>query len=314
MKTVFIGLLSAFLTSFILIMILLPLLKRLKAGQYILGYVKEHKSKSGTPTMGGLAFISAVIICGLCVNGLGISKLNLTVTITAGFTVVGFLDDFLKIYRKDNGGLKPYQKILFQVAISSIVAVYCYLNEMTVLYIPFGGGAKFDISWGIIPLVILIFTATVNCVNLTDGLDGLAGGTSISFLFVLGILIYLQSDALYNLCFVAVGAIAAFLFFNCNKASIFMGDTGSLALGGLISCLCVFSGNSLYIPVIGIMFVVSGISVIVQVIYYKRTRRRVFLMAPLHHHFQMKGYTECKITYAYSLITAFVGIICLLFV
>ncbi|MBD5585413.1 MAG: phospho-N-acetylmuramoyl-pentapeptide-transferase, partial [Clostridia bacterium] len=115
------------------------------------------------------------------------------------------------------------------------------------------------------------------------------------------------------LCFIGVGAVAAFLVFNANKASIFMGDTGSLALGGFISCLSVFSGNSLYIPIIGIMFVISGISVIVQVIYYKRTRKRVFLMAPLHHHFQMKGNTECKISYCYFIVTAFVGIICLIF-
>lgn len=116
------------------------------------------------------------------------------------------------------------------------------------------------------------------------------------------------------LCFVAVGAIAAFLLFNVNKAAIFMGDTGSLALGGFISCISVFTENTLYIPILGIMFVLSGISVILQVIYYKRTRRRIFLMAPLHHHFQMKGYSECKIAYCYVTITAFIGMICLLFV
>ncbi|MDE5667816.1 MAG: phospho-N-acetylmuramoyl-pentapeptide-transferase, partial [Clostridia bacterium] len=116
-----------------------------------------------------------------------------------------------------------------------------------------------------------------------------------------------------GLCFIGVVALAAFLVFNVNIAAIFMGDTGSLALGGFISCVSVFSGNSLYIPIIGIMFVISGISVILQVIYYKRTRKRVFLMAPLHHHFQMKGYTECKITYCYFALTAFVGIICLIF-
>ncbi len=279
-----------------------------------MGYVKEHKSKSGTPTMGGLAFITAIIVVGLCLLGVRDSKVNLTLAITGGFTVVGFLDDFLKIYRKENEGLKPYQKIIFQVLIAAIAAAYCYVNGLTYLKIPFGSGAQFNISWGIIPLVILIFIATVNCVNLTDGLDGLAGGTSSAYLFVFGIMLYIQGSNLAALCFVAVGAVAAFLVFNVNKASIFMGDTGSLALGGLISCVSVFSSNSLYIPVLGIMFVISGISVIVQVIYYKRTRRRVFLMAPIHHHFQMKGYTECKITYSYAVITAFVGILCLLFV
>ena len=314
MKTFLIGMLSAFCASLFLLLLILPLLKRLKAGQYILGYVKEHKDKGGTPTMGGLAFIAAIIIVALCTFGVRDGKINLTLAITGGFAVVGFLDDFLKIYRKENEGLKPYQKIIFQIAIAAVAAAYCYVNKLTFLYGPFGGWNNVNISWGIIPLVIIIFIATVNCVNLTDGLDGLAGGTSSAYLFVSGIMLFIQQNQSAALCFIAVGAIAAFLLFNVNKAAIFMGDTGSLALGGLISCISVFSGNSLYIPILGIMFVISGISVIVQVIYYKRTRRRVFLMAPIHHHFQMKGYTECKITYAYVVITAFVGIFCLLFV
>ena len=314
MKIIFIGILGAFAASFLLLLLILPLLKKLKAGQYILGYVKEHKSKSGTPTMGGIAFVSATIITGFCLCGLKNGQANLTFAITAGFTVVGFLDDFLKIHRKENEGLKPYQKILFQLSIATVAAVYCYVNDITKIYLPFAGGLSIDIKWGIIPLVIFIFIATVNCVNLTDGLDGLAGNTSLAYLLILGIILFLQDANLYLLCFAAVGAIAAFLIFNTNKASIFMGDTGSLALGGFISCVSVFSGNSLYIPIIGIMFVISGISVIVQVIYYKRTRKRVFLMAPIHHHFQMKGNSESKIAYAYFILTALLGIFCLIFV
>lgn len=314
MKTYLLGIIAAFGASFVLLLVILPILKRLKAGQYILGYVKEHKNKGGTPTMGGLAFISAIIAVSLCLIGIKDNNVNLTLAVTGGFTVVGFLDDFLKIYRKDNGGLKPYQKIIFQLAIAAVAAVYCYLNGHTYVNLPFCGGKSVNLSWGIIPLTLFIFIATVNCVNLTDGLDGLAGGTSLAYLFIMGIILCLQVNGSAVVCFVAVGALAAFLIFNSNKACIFMGDTGSLALGGLISCISVFSGNSLYIPILGIMFVVSGISVIVQVIYYKRTRRRIFLMAPLHHHFQMKGYTECKITYAYVTVTSFVGILCLLFV
>ncbi len=314
MNTYLIIVLVAFAATALLTAVLLPLLRKLKAGQYVLSYVKEHKNKSGTPTMGGLAFIAAIIIVALGFCGLHDKTVNLVLTVTAGFAFVGFLDDFLKIYRKDNGGLKPYQKILFQVAIAVIVAVYCYVNEITDLKIPFAGGFAVDISWGVIPLVILVFIATVNCVNLTDGLDGLAGGTSLAYLAAFGIMLSFSSDNLAKTAFAAVGAIAAFLVFNTNKAAVFMGDTGSLSLGGLISCLSVFSSNTLYIPIIGIMFVISGITVIIQVIYYKRTRRRVFLMAPVHHHFQMKGWTECKISYVYALITALVGIFCLLFV
>lgn len=312
MKSIFVSMLFAFLASAALLLLILPLLRRLKAGQYILGYVKEHKDKGGTPTMGGLAFICAIVIVGFCTLGFNGGEVNLTLAITASFMVVGFLDDFIKIYHKKNEGLKPYQKIIFQVAIATVAALYCYFNGITKLNIPFTDISA-DISWRIIPLVIFIFTATVNCVNLTDGLDGLAGGTSCAYLLILGIMLAINGTYFSVICFIGVGAVAAFLVFNVNKAAIFMGDTGSLALGGLISCVSVFSGNSLYIPIIGIMFVISGISVIVQVIYYKRTRKRVFLMAPLHHHFQMKGYTECKITYCYFALTAFVGIICLIF-
>ena len=306
--------LASFGLSLLLTAALLPLLKRLKAGQYILSYVKEHASKSGTPTMGGLAFTAAIIIASFIFCAFSNNRINLTLAITAGFAVVGFLDDFLKIHRRDNQGLKPYQKIIFQLAIAVIAAFYCYVNGITAVNIPFGGGLSFDIGWGVIPLVIFVFIATVNCVNLTDGLDGLAGGTSMAYLAFFGAMLSVTGGGGEFVAFSAVGALAAFLIFNCSKASVFMGDTGSLALGGLMSCLSVFSGNVLYIPVLGIMFVLSGISVIIQVIYYKRTKRRVFLMAPIHHHFQMKGYAESKISYAYFVITSLVGIICLIFV
>ncbi len=307
------AILAAFAISALLTAVITPLLKRLKAGQYILGYVKEHKDKNGTPTMGGLAFIAAIIIVTLIFCGFSNNAVNLTLVIVGGFAIVGFLDDFLKIYRKENQGLKPYQKILFQTAIAVIAAVYCYVNGITKLYIPFSGGLGVNIGWGIIPVVLFVFLATVNCVNLTDGLDGLAGGTSLCYLAFFGAMLALNAQQMPVLCFSAAGALAAFLLFNVNRASVFMGDTGSLALGGLIACVCSFTSNALYIPVLGIMFVVSGLTVIIQVIYYKRTGRRVFLMAPLHHHFQMKGYTECKISYVYALITSLAGILCLIF-
>ncbi|MGN1061081.1 MAG: phospho-N-acetylmuramoyl-pentapeptide-transferase [Candidatus Coproplasma sp.] len=313
MKTYIIYILCGFAVSLILTIAVLPLLKKLKAGQYILGYVKEHYGKKGTPTMGGLTFITAVIIVSVVGYGFSNKVVNLTLIIVAGFMLVGFLDDFLKIYRHENEGLKPYQKILFQLAIAIIAAVFCYVNGMTFLNVPFGGGLSFNIGWGIIPFVILVFIATVNCVNLTDGLDGLAGGVSLVYLVFMGIMLAVTQNGTAEICFAAVGALAAFLIFNANKASLFMGDTGSLALGGLIACVTVFSNNSLYLPILGITFVASGISVIVQVIYYKWTGKRVFLMAPLHHHLQMKGLTECKISYIYSAITALCGCFLLLF-
>lgn len=304
----------SFLLSLTLTAALLPLLKKLKAGQYILSYVKEHAAKGGTPTMGGLAFVATIIIVSFAFYGFSSNKINLILFITLGFAIVGFIDDFLKIARKENEGLRPYQKIIFQLAISVIAAVYCYVNSITSVMVPFFRGFSVDLDWAIIPLVAFVFIATVNCVNLTDGLDGLAGGTSMAYLAVLGAALVITGVGGEMIAFSAVGALSAFLLFNCNKACIFMGDTGSLALGGLISALSVFTENVLYIPILGIMFVLSGISVIVQVIYYKRTKRRVFLMAPIHHHFQMKGFSESKISYVYFLITSLVGMICLLFV
>ncbi|MCD8372565.1 MAG: phospho-N-acetylmuramoyl-pentapeptide-transferase [Clostridia bacterium] len=313
MKTICIVLLAAFALSFVLCLIAIPLLKKLKAGQYILGYVKEHKNKGGTPTMGGLAFVCAAVASSLIFCGTGDGAVNLTLVITSGYALVGFLDDFLKIYRKDNLGLKPYQKIIFQCSIAAIAAIYCYKNNLTQINIPFTD-IKLNISYGIIPVVIFVFLATVNCVNLTDGLDGLAGGTSAAYLVFIGIILYMQGVSFYVLPFAMAGALAAFLVFNTNKASVFMGDTGSLALGSFISCVSVFSSDTLYIPIIGIVFVISGISVILQVIYYKRTRRRIFLMAPFHHHLQMKGFAESKIAYAYFAVTSLLGIVCIIFV
>ena len=150
MKLHLIGLLAAFCASFVLLLIILPLLRKLKAGQYILGYVKEHKNKGGTPTMGGLAFIAALIAVSLCVLGISDGRVNLALAITGGYTFVGFLDDYLKISRKENEGLKPYQKIIFQVAIAIVAAVYCFINKLTVLYVPFFGNLSFDIGLSLI--------------------------------------------------------------------------------------------------------------------------------------------------------------------
>ena len=302
----------------------IPILKKIKAGQTVLKYVDTHKDKSGTPTMGGLFFIipSAVVYFIFC---LAQSKIGtVAVVIGLSFMAVGFIDDFIKVYFKRNEGLKAYQKIIFQVSISVVAGLFSYINGLTVFYIPF---IKKSIDFGVlsIPFVAFIFIAITNCVNLTDGLDGLAGSVSVVYLMGLLSLIIVQNffsekfyrendyNALKILSVCLIGGVLGFLFFNVNKARVFMGDTGSLSLGGFIGAISIFSLNALFIPILGIMFVVSGISVIVQVIYYKRTRKRVFLMAPIHHHFQMKGFTETQISYAYSLITLIMVVLSVLF-
>jgi phospho-N-acetylmuramoyl-pentapeptide-transferase len=305
--------LTSFCLSFVLCIAEIPLLKRLKAGQNILKYVKEHEGKQGTPTMGGLAFVFASVAGALSFCGVSSRPLLVSAVVGLGFAVVGFLDDFLKMKHRENLGLTPVQKIVFQTVVALFACGYCFLNGKTVLNIPFTS-LSFDIGWGIFPLGLFVFLATVNGVNLTDGLDGLAGASCAAYFLCMGALILLQGgeSPLAELSFCLTASLFAYLVFNTNKASVFMGDTGSLSLGGFAACIAIFSGNLLYIAVMGITFVLSVITVIIQVIYYKKTGKRVFRMAPVHHHFQQAGYSESKIAYCYWLVTLFAGILCLL--
>lgn len=314
-----ISLVLCFVVTILLGLLVIPWLRKLKAGQPILKYVEAHKEKSGTPTMGGLFFIVPAMLFFLIFKSES-SRLS-TVAMTIGFSymTVGFLDDFVKVKSRENEGLKAYQKILFQTAIAMAAGVFSYMNGLNTFNIPFST-KKVDLGYFTVVIVAFIFVAITNGVNLTDGLDGLAGNTSIAYLISLSVLILLQinvyfginasSEELINLlllCSCLVGSILGFLVFNTNKASVFMGDTGSLSLGGFIGAISIFSSNSLFIPILGIMFVLSCISVIIQVLHYKRTKKRVFKMAPLHHHFQLMGYSEQKIVYVYTSITLIVG-------
>lgn len=321
-KLIIAGLFSLFL-SFVLGLLIIPILKKIKAGQSILKYLKEHFDKSGTPTMGGLFFAVSIAISFLIFarGDKVISTLSLLVFI--GFAIIGFLDDFIKVKFEKNEGLTPFQKTMFLLAVAVVSSIFSYRLGLNKLYIPFTKKVV-DIGVWHIPFCAFIFLATTNCVNLTDGLDGLAGNCSLLGLLFGGILILLQISQVnvyasktefYNLALLSIicsGALLGFLIFNTYKASVFMGDTGSLALGGVFASIMIFSGNALYIPIIGIMFVISGISVIIQVVYYKRTKKRFFLMSPLHHHFQHKNISEPKIVFGYSIITIVLGLISLL--
>lgn len=296
-----------------------PLLKKIKAGQPILEYVEEHKDKNGTPTMGGLFFILSAVIVFFLFGGVKGRIAVVSVSIGIAFMLVGFLDDFLKIRLSRNEGLKAYQKIIFQLAIAAFSGLFAYANGLTVFYVPFTTVTA-DLGVWTVPIVAVIFVAVTNSVNLTDGLDGLAGGVSVAYFVFLSALIIMQTTVfehlyllkeeygnLVKLSACLIGATIGFLIFNVNKARVFMGDTGSLSLGGFIGAISVFSSNSFFIPITGIMFALSSISVIIQVFWYKRTGKRVFLMAPLHHHFQHKGYTETQITFCYVVVTCVFG-------
>ena len=308
--------LVAFLLSFTFCFLLIPLLRRLKAGQNILSYVKEHKSKSGTPTMGGLAFVSAAVLTmAVFLGRVKPSLMRTSVLILAvglAYMLIGLFDDYLKMRHKENLGLRAWQKFAFQSIVAVFCGIYCYRAGLTNLQIPFFKNSV-DIGFWCIPLTVFVFLATVNAVNLTDGLDGLAAFTGVPFFACLGVLILLQKgdSGVALLSFCLTGALLAYLVFNTSPASVFMGDTGSLALGGFGAAIASFTGNGLYLAVVGVCFVLSVISVIIQVIYYKVTHgKRVFLMSPIHHHFQQKGYSESRISYAYFVVTLLLGTLC----
>ncbi|MBO5884530.1 MAG: phospho-N-acetylmuramoyl-pentapeptide-transferase [Clostridia bacterium] len=314
-----------FITAFVVSAAISPLViylcKKMKAKQTILHYVEEHKSKQGTPTMGGIIFIVTFLVVSLCFLRQDYLLSVTTIAVTFAYAILGFLDDFLKVHYKQNLGLRAYQKIIGQLGIAIIIALFVYRSNLvgTEIFIPFTK-QTINIGWGIIPIVIFIYLAVVNSVNLIDGLDGLAGGVSFVYIvsFVCIMFIYqteffgqglIEQQNLQLLCFVMSGALLAYFMQNCFPANVFMGDTGSLALGGFITTLAVFSRLELYIPILGFAYVITALSDIIQVAYYKRTKRRIFLMAPLHHHFQKKGVNENKIVTIYIITTM---IICLL--
>lgn len=319
----------AFFVTLILSPFVIALIKKEKVKQTILGYVDNHSAKAGTPTMGGIIFLISISLVGfICLKD---SKrlAVMTILVFLAYGMVGFLDDFIKFKFKRNLGLKAYQKIIFQLAIAIIIGFFVYKNSIpgSTLIIPF---TKYSVDIGvwIIPLVAVIYLATTNSVNLTDGLDGLASSTTFAYMLSFTILLFIllnnhvvganqleisEYENILTLSSVTAGAMLSFLVFNCFPAKIFMGDTGSLALGSLVASVAVFSGCSLYIPILGLMFVASSVSVILQVSYYKLTKKRIFLMAPLHHHFERKGVHEVRITICYLLITIIIGAIVIIF-
>ena len=285
---------------------ILKLCKKFHLSQTILHYVDKHAGKSGTPTMGGWIFIIASCLASaVFLRGEVYTPILILLTML-GYGILGFLDDFIKIKYHKNEGLKPYQKIVGQVALALILAIFAYFNVGSEIDL---FGLKLDLGIFIIPFIVFFYVAVTNAVNLTDGLDGLATGVSGSYLLFFGIILALLGFQNYSIIsFALLGSLVGFFLFNCFPAKIFMGDTGSLALGGAIASLAVFSGLELIMPIIGILFVLTVISDILQVGYYKKTHKRIFKMAPLHHHFEQSGVHENRIVAVYIVITIVCGI------
>lgn len=305
-----------FLVSILFAPIIIKFIKKLKCGQNILSYVDSHMVKQGTPTMGGIIFLLSLIAVFLVSFNENCRLISVVVLVTFSYGLLGFLDDFLKIKLKHNEGLKAYQKFVGQLGIAIIIAIFIYKTNMVgnYIYLPFGMKTV-EIGWWIIPFVVVFFVAVTNSVNLTDGLDGLAGGVSMVNVVCIALVVMAVANgmelnqikaeylSIANVCFGLAGAILGYLMFNWYPASVFMGDTGSLALGGFIACVLAFTNLYLMMFFVGIMFVLNTLSVVLQVGYYKLTKKRIFKMAPLHHHFEKSGIRETKIVFAYIAIT-----------
>ncbi|MBO5395136.1 MAG: phospho-N-acetylmuramoyl-pentapeptide-transferase [Clostridia bacterium] len=306
MLNYFLAFLVALGVSLVLGFPVLKMCKRLHLSQTILHYVDKHSAKAGTPTMGGWMFMLGALAGIFFLQGEILPSIFVLIIMFA-YGFLGFLDDFIKVRFKKNEGLKPYQKIIGQVGISLIVALYIYFKVGSSLDF---FGLTIDLGWGIIPFVVIFFVAVTNSVNLTDGLDGLAGGVSFVYLIIFGAILALLGFANFGvLSFAIAGAVLGFLLFNGYPAKIFMGDTGSLALGGGIAALAAFSGLELIMPLIGVMFVLSAVSDILQVGYFKLSKgKRIFKMAPLHHHFEKIGVHENRIVLCYRVITLVCGL------
>lgn len=298
--------------------VLIPYLRKLKYGQTI----KEigptwHKAKQGTPTMGGIMFIigmiAAVIIGFITTVFVGEEKVNATecvrlfagVVMALGFGLMGYVDDYISVVKKRNMGLSAKQKLLIQIFIAVLYLVVLYVSGgiSTFVDIPFIG--QFDFGWLYYPLMVFIIVATTNAVNLTDGVDGLA--SSVTFVAALGFMVYalhLQKGYMSLLAIAVAAGCLGFLVWNFHPAKVFMGDTGSMFLGGMIVALAFGIDMPVLILFPGFIYFCETLSVILQVISFKTTGKRIFKMSPIHHHFEMCGWSEMKIVAVFSLITA----------
>ena len=308
----------SFLIALFLGPVVIPFLKRLKVGQSIREEgPKSHFAKSGTPTMGGIIIIIAILIA-IITSGFFEAEVWAVIFFILGFGAIGFIDDYIKVVLKRNLGLKAYQKIIGQLFFSLLLAWYGskYSAMGTTLMIPF---ANIHIDLGVlyIPFITFFAVGMVNAVNLTDGLDGLNSGVTLIVMAAFSLIAnsLIEENQIYegiSLVSAAVtGACLGFLKHNANPAKVFMGDTGSLALGGAIASVAVLSSTVLFIPIIGGIYFAEALSVIIQVLHYKRTKRRIFKMAPLHHHFEMCGWKETKVVGVFWIVTvilAFIGI------
>ncbi len=306
MLEVFLPMLAAFVIVLILAPICIPLLRRLKMGNTEREYIEEHKLKNGTPSMGGVMILIAFgVVAGFFARTA--PHIIPIIYLTVAFGVLGFLDDLLKALKKSSDGLKAWQKMLGQILITLIFAIYMinFSDISLELRIPFSG-ALVDINWLAVVVLFLAVLGTVNGANFTDGLDGLATSVTLAIAGFFGVVaVTLYSDIVPAVA-AMIGALFGFLMFNVHPAKIFMGDTGSLALGGFVVGCAYMLQMPIFIVIVAFIYLVEVLSVILQVGYFKLTGgKRIFRMAPIHHHFELGGWSEVKVVAVFTTVTIF---------
>ncbi|MDF1616844.1 phospho-N-acetylmuramoyl-pentapeptide-transferase [Petrocella sp. FN5] len=297
--------LGATLLATALVPLCLPYLRKLKFGQFVReDGPKSHLKKTGTPTMGGLIFMAVILMIG-SIMAIETPAILPVLLVSVGFGLVGFIDDYIKVVKKQSLGLKAYQKLLAQLMITVVFLVYQYstVSEVATLIVPFIQDGFLDLGWFYIPFILIFVLGTVNGVNLTDGIDGLATSVTIGVLCFFLVIDLMIGSNLAPLLVTAIGALLGFLIYNSHPATLFMGDTGSLALGGLVAATAIHMKLPIIILFVGMVYLIEVISVMLQVAYYKKTKKRLFKMAPIHHHFELMGWKETKIVYVFTIFT-----------
>ena len=297
----------------IVIPVLIPFLKRLKVGQTERKELESHLKKNGTPTMGGLMILASIIITSLFYVK-DYPRIIPILFMTAGFGVIGFLDDYLKVVLRRSDGLLPWQKMILQFVVTTVFAVYMvrYSEIELTMLIPFSGGKYLNIGWLAIPLLYFAVIGTVN------GVDGLVSSVTIMVATFFSVVAIGTNAGIAPITCAVAGALLGFLLFNVYPASVFMGDTGSLALGGFVVATAYMLQMPLYILIVGLIYLAEVISVMVQVTYFKYTKKktgvgkRIFRMAPLHHHFELGGWSETRVVAVFAIVTALLCMLALL--
>ena len=306
--SVFMPVIISFLISVVFCPILIPFLRKLKFGQTEREEgPQSHLKKNGTPTMGGLVILASILLTSLISIG-KFTEILPVLFMTLGFGLIGFLDDYIKVVKKRSLGLTPLQKMALQFIVTGVFIYYYFkiAGLDTSIKIPFVSGDGFVMpTWLFIIFVFIVVLGTVNGVNFTDGLDGLASGVTVIVATFFTIAALSLNPSMTPITGAVVGSLLGFLLFNTYPARVFMGDTGSLALGGFVSSIALMLHMPLFIVIIGLIYLVEVLSVILQVGYFKLTHgKRIFKMAPIHHHFELCGYSETQVVAAFSIVTA----------